>query len=117
MLLALSTSAVLNALRTAHSTVRAVSSFVIDSSFIIRHSSLGDADPFRSPVCRDRPDRVSLLLGRPRRSIGLHRDDDVVWLNGDNHSPDRARAECFGRDDWHVAILARRLFLVETVLA
>src|ERR1700730_12260069 len=64
-----------------------------------------------------RPDRISLLIGRPCRRVGLHRNDDVVWTCHNCHSADRARLEHFGGNDWFIPILAGRIFCLETFLA
>src|SRR5947207_399669 len=66
---------------------------------------------------RDRTDRVSLFIGRPRRCIGLHRDDDVVRNRADRHPPNCTCAEHSCGVNRHVSILACRALLVETVLA
>src|SRR5262249_29441286 len=62
-------------------------------------------------------DRVSLLLSRTCRRLGLHRPDDAVRLRTDDHSADRARPEHSGRDDRLLSILAGRPFLLEIILA
>src|SRR5207244_2061909 len=66
---------------------------------------------------RDRTDRVSLFISRPRRCVGLHRDDDIVRNRANRHPSDGACAEHSCGVNRHVSILACRALLVETVLA
>ena len=87
------------------------------SSFVIRHSSFRGHDAAHPSFSRDRTDRVSLFIGRPRRCVGLHRDDDLVRNRANRYPSDGAGAEHSCSVNRHVSILACRALLVETVLA
>ena len=62
------------------------SSFVIDSSFVIRHSSFSGHDTSHSSFLRYRSNRFALFISRSCRCIRLHRNDDVVWHRAHRHS-------------------------------
>src|SRR6266404_7803147 len=74
-------------------------------------------NPHHPSFPRDRTDRVSLFIGRPRRCVGLHRDDDLVRNRANRYPSDGAGAEHSCSVNRHVSILACRALLVETVLA
>lgn len=88
-------------------------------SLLIRHSSsvIRGHDTSRPSFSRNRPDRVPVFIGRSRRCIGLHRDDDAVRNSTNGHSSDGACAQHSGRFHWHVPVLARRILFVEIILA
>ena len=66
---------------------------------------------------RDRRDRLSVLVGRSRWCVGLHRDDDAFRNRASDHSSDCACAQHFGCLDRDVPILACWSFFLETILA
>src|SRR6266576_5998098 len=98
-------------------TNHALSSFVVDLLLVIRHSSFGGHDTSHPSFPRHRSNRITLLVGRSCRCLRLHRNDDVVWNRAHRHSSNGACAQHFGCVHRHVPVLARRLLLVEPLLA
>src|SRR5207237_4635384 len=91
---------------------------ITDAWIIITEDSIENAyTPHQPYFARDRTDRLSLFIGRPRRYVGLHRDHDLVRNRANRYPSDGAGAEHSCSVNRHVSILACRALLVETVLA
>ncbi len=61
--------------------------------------------------------RFSLLIGRTRRRVRLHRGHGAGWHCSRDHSTDRPGAEHFCRDNRQLSILAGRLLVMAAFLA